>query len=228
MTIYRDCGKRVVDILMAGFGILMLWPILTVAAMAIRFSMGSPVLFCQQRVGANGRMFNLIKFRTMLLNSERHGTVTIKDDRRLTPVGVQLRRFKIDELPQLLNVLKGDMSIVGPRPDVPGFADKLIDEDSVVLSVKPGLTGPASVIFAKEETLLARKLDPVSYNRDVIFRRKVSINKAYISNISVCVDWYWIWRTACIVWPRQTLGSRSQPELELSNGKCTSVVSIGR
>lgn len=199
MTIYRWIGKRTLDITAASVAVLILSPLLAAVTIAVRISMGSPILFRQQRVGKYGRHFCLIKFRTMRLNSEELGTVTVQGDLRITQLGSFLRKFKIDELPQLFNILKGDMSIVGPRPDVPEMIEMLTGKDRIVLSERPALTGPASVIYAEEERLLARHHDPVLYNQ-AIFRRKIRINKAYVNNVRLCADLYWIYRTAlCVV-----------------------------
>lgn len=195
MAVYRIIGKRAFDIVGSLAALLILSPLIAIVAMVVIFSMGSPILFRQQRVGKHGRFFTLIKFRTMSLNSELLGTVTVKGDPRITPVGAILRRFKIDELPQLVNVLIGDMSVIGPRPDVPEMTDTLTGEDGAILSIRPGLTGPASVIYAREETILAGRADPALYNREVIYKRKTRINRSYIGKICLCADMYWIYRT---------------------------------
>ena len=203
MTAYRAFGKRSLDIAMSSIGLLALWPLLLAIAAVLRIKMGSPVLFRQQRVGRQGRIFTLLKFRTMRLDSESMGTVTVQGDPRVTPFGAVLRRIKMDEFPQLMNVLVGDMSLVGPRPDVPELIDTLTSADRAVLSERPGVTGPASVIYAREEAILARKRNPIIYNEKVIFLRKVRINKLYISNMSLCADLYWIIRTISCLWPRR-------------------------
>ncbi len=163
-------------------GLLCLSPLLAAVAIAIRIRMpDGPALFRQTRIGQGGRPFTLVKFRTMTAN---HGgsTVSIAGDSRVTPLGAFLRRHKLDELPELWNVLKGDMSFVGPRPDVPGYADKLQGKERDILSLKPGITGPATLKYRDEEELLARQPDPERYNDEVLFPDKVRLNLAYLHN----------------------------------------------
>jgi lipopolysaccharide/colanic/teichoic acid biosynthesis glycosyltransferase len=151
-------------------------------------STGRNGFFLQKRVGQDGRIFNIIKLRTMRDVSGVDTTITAQNDMRITKTGAFLRKYKIDELPQLINVLKGDMSLVGPRPDVPGYADKLKGEDRIILSVKPGITGPASIKYKNEEALLAKQSDPKRYNDEVIYPDKVRINKEYIQNYTFGKD----------------------------------------
>ncbi len=142
-------------------------------------------LFIQKRIGADGQHFDLLKIRT--LKGKGHKDITdIKSSE--TVFGRWLRRTKLDELPQLFNVLKGDMSWVGPRPDIPGYADKLEGDDRVVLSVKPGITGPATLKYKNEDELLMQQDDPLHYNDTVIWPDKVKINKDYIKNWSLSKD----------------------------------------
>lgn len=140
-----------------------------------------PVFFRQKRVGVKGKLFTILKFRTMT-NNHSGSTISIKGENRITPLGEKLRRYKIDELPALWNVLIGDMSFVGPRPDVPGYADALKGEHRVVLKLKPGITGPASLKYSNEEEILAQKKNPMKYNDEVIFPDKVRINLDYYYN----------------------------------------------
>jgi lipopolysaccharide/colanic/teichoic acid biosynthesis glycosyltransferase len=151
--------------------------------------------FMQKRVGRNGRIFQVIKIRTMREVPGMDTTVTTGADRRITGLGRFWRKTKIDELPQLINVLKGDMSFVGPRPDVPGYADKLEGEDRIVLSVRPGITGPATLKYRDEEALLAGQKDPERYNNEVIWPDKVRINKEYIKSYSFKNDLVYIAKT---------------------------------
>jgi len=167
---------------------MVLWPLMLVIAILIAVRMpGGPVLFRQQRVGRGGRLFTLVKFRTMLPSSPG-STVSVAGDPRITPLGATLRRLKLDELPELWNVLIGDMSLVGPRPDVPGYADKLTGEDLDVLRLRPGITGPASLKYANEEEILALVDDPQRYNDEVIFPDKVRINLQYYRSHSLAGD----------------------------------------
>jgi len=135
---------------------------MVIIAVLIKLDSPGPVIYSQWRVGKNGRLFKLYKFRTMVKDADRiGGTVTTDDDPRITRIGKILRKFKLDELPQLWNVLKGDMSFVGPRPDVPGYADKLEGDERIVLSVRPGITGPATLKYRNEEEILASVEDPI-------------------------------------------------------------------
>ena len=170
-------------------GLLLLWPVLLVVAILIKVKMpGGPALFTQQRVGRYGRVFRIYKFRTMTVD---HGgsSVSVKGESRITPLGVHLRRWKLDELPELWNVLKGDMSFVGPRPDVPGYADQLQGDDRRMLELRPGITGPATLKYRnEEEELLARVDNPIRYNDEVVFPDKVRLNLYYLDHYSFLKD----------------------------------------
>lgn len=146
-----------------------------------------PVFFKQKRIGKHGNIFTMYKFRSMLV-SHSGSSVSVKGESRITPFGAFLRKYKLDELPELWNVLKGDMSIVGPRPDVPGYADRLEGSDRRMLLLKPGITGPASLKYRNEEELLAEQNDPQRYNDEVLFPDKVRINIAYLDNWSFWYD----------------------------------------
>lgn len=187
--------KRFFDIIFSFLGLCFLWPIFLIVAFLIRIKMpGGPVIFRQKRVGMDGTLFTIYKFRTMTV---AHGgsTISVAGESRITPLGHVLRKYKLDELPELWNVLTGDMSFVGPRPDVPGYADQLKGEDREVLKLRPGITGPASLKYANEEELLATVEDPVKYNDEVIFPDKVRINLEYYRNHSVFGDCKIIWQT---------------------------------
>jgi lipopolysaccharide/colanic/teichoic acid biosynthesis glycosyltransferase len=144
-------------------------------------------MFVQERIGREGRPFRLFKIKTMV-NHRGGTTVTTASDARITRSGAFFRRTKIDELPQLINVLFGQMSLVGPRPDVPGFADQLTGEDREILQLRPGITGPASLKYRDEEALLAKQSDPEAYNREVIWPDKVAINRDYLHQWSLGHD----------------------------------------
>ena len=155
------------------FGLLFLSPVLLFVALLIRIKMpGGPIIFKQKRVGQYGRLFTMYKFRSMTV-SHSGSSVSVKGESRITPLGVKLRKYKLDELPELWNVLIGDMSFVGPRPDVPGYADKLEGDDRRMLLLKPGITGPASLKYRNEEELLAEQENPQKYNDEVLFPDKV-------------------------------------------------------
>ena len=169
-------------------GLFILWPVLLVVAILIRIKMpGGPVIFKQKRVGRNGKLFTMYKFRSMTVG---HGgsSVSVAGESRITPLGAKLRHYKLDELPELWNVLIGDMSFVGPRPDVPGYADQLKGKDCEVLKLRPGITGPASLKYRDEEELLAKQADPQKYNDEVIFPDKVRINLYYLHHYSFIKD----------------------------------------
>lgn len=172
--------KWVFDRVMALVGLVVLSPLLAVVALLIAIKMpGGPVLFRQKRVGQYGELFTMVKFRSMTV---AHGgsSISVAGESRITPLGAKLRKYKLDELPELWNVLIGDMSFVGPRPDVPGYADKLVGEDREILQLKPGITGPASLKYRNEEEILASVEDPIRYNDEVIFPDKVRINREYM------------------------------------------------
>ena len=172
---------------MAMVGLLSLWWLMLLVAICIKVKMPGPVLFRQQRVGREGRLFTMVKFRTMLVN---HGgnSVSVAGESRITPLGSVLRRWKLDELPELWNVLLGDMSFVGPRPDVPGYADTLTGEDREILQLRPGITGPASMKYRNEEEILSAVENPQKYNDEVIFPDKVRINRLYLHDHSFFLD----------------------------------------
>lgn len=180
--------KFIFDRLMSLIGLLVLWPVLLVVAMLIKVKMpGGPIIFKQKRVGRNGKMFTMYKFRSMNVG---HGgsSVSVAGESRITPLGHVLRKYKLDELPELWNVLIGDMSFVGPRPDVPGYADQLKGLDRDVLRLRPGITGPASLKYRDEEEMLVKVEDPQKYNDEVIFPDKVRINLYYLHHYSFIKD----------------------------------------
>ena len=180
--------KYLFDRLASLVGLFCLWTVLAVVAILIRVKMpGGPVIFRQKRVGRHGRLFTMYKFRSMTVS---HGgsSVSVAGESRITPLGARLRRYKLDELPELWNVLKGDMSFVGPRPDVPGYADQLQGESRRVLVLRPGITGPASLKYRDEEELLATVENPQEYNDRVIYPDKVRINLYYLDHYSFVKD----------------------------------------
>lgn len=179
--------KRTFDFLVSLFGLLFLWPFFFVIALLIKMKMPGPVFFIQKRVGKNGKLFNVVKFRTMSMNHSGT-TVSAKGESRITPLGAVLRKYKLDELPELWNVLIGEMSFVGPRPDVPGYADKLTGDERKTLELRPGITGPASMKYSNEEEILAEQKDPVKYNDEVIYPDKVRINLEYMKHQSFWLD----------------------------------------
>jgi len=187
--------KRVFDISFAIVGISLSWWLILLAWIVASIETKSNGLFMQKRIGYQGKEFLVFKIKTMYQNTKNNSTVTTANDSRITKSGKFFRRYKIDELPQLFNVLFGSMSFVGPRPDVKGFADKLQGEDRVILSIKPGITSPASIKYKNEEEILASVENPIEYNKNVIWRDKVAINKEYIKNWSLKNDILYIIKT---------------------------------
>ena len=206
LTFYRRRGKRVLDVVCAGTLLIVCFFPMMLIAVLIRITSGAPVIFRQSRTGHKGNPFTIFKFRTMSLDSEQAGSVTIAGDARVTAIGRFLRRIKLDELPQLWNVFIGDMSMVGPRPDLPELTDTLTGTDRQVLTVRPGITGPATIAFRNEEAMLAGQEDPHEYNRRVIYPAKAELNLQYCRTISLWSDLYWISRTV--------LPSRGTPRME--------------
>lgn len=187
--------KRGFDLVVASALLLVTWPVMVLAWIVASFDTRANGLFRQTRIGRDGQPFRVLKIRTMRRASVG-STVTTAGDARITRSGTVLRRFKVDELPQLVNVLRGEMSLVGPRPDVPGFADLLTGDDRVVASVRPGITGPAALAYRAEEQLLARVADPERYNREVLWPDKVRMNREYVERWSLGLDVACLVRTA--------------------------------
>ena len=213
-------SKYLFDRIVAFFGLLFLWPLLLIVALLIKKQMPGPVLFVQKRVGKGGKVFNCHKFRSMKVD---HGgsTVSVAGETRITPLGSKLRKYKVDELPGLWDVFIGKMSFVGPRPDVPGYADLLEDSDRDVLKLRPGITGPASLKYRDEEEMIAQFVGKVKkrdlsilnqykevdftrmtdeqiaiwYNDNIIYPDQVRINCYYYHNYSFIKDIQMIFAT---------------------------------
>ena len=208
--------KFIFDRIVSLFGLIFLWPLFLIVAILIKVKMPGPIIFTQKRVGKGGKVFNCHKFRTMKVN---HGgsTVSVAGESRITPLGAKLRRYKLDELPGLWDVLVGNMSFVGPRPDVPGYADKLQGDDRDVLKLRPGITGPASLKYRVEEEQIATFVQEIKsgkniypnvdftnmsdgdialwYNDNIIYPDKVRINCYYYRNYSFVKDIQMIFAT---------------------------------
>jgi len=179
--------KRLTDLLASSIGLLLTTPLLAVIAVCIRLDSAGPAFFRQERVGRNGRPFRIHKFRTM--RQVTGPSLTVGRDPRITRVGAFLRRYKLDELPQLLDVLRGDMSLVGPRPELPRYVALYPPEvRSVVLSVRPGITDEASIEFSRESELLAGSADPEGTYRDEILPRKLELYVRYVRSRSFVGD----------------------------------------
>ncbi len=180
--------KYIFDRVAALIGLLCIWWLLIIVAIIIKIKMpGGPAIFKQTRIGRHGKPFTMYKFRTMTVNHSG-SSVSVAGESRITPLGAVLRKYKIDELPELWNVLIADMSFVGPRPDVPGYADALTGDDREVLLLRPGITGPASLKYRNEEEILAAVDNPQIYNDTIIFPDKVRINRYYLHNYSFVSD----------------------------------------
>jgi len=183
-TFYQFAGKRILDVACASAGLLLLAPCFLIVAALVKFTSAGPVLFCQARVGRNGRIFFVMKFRSMQEHSRIGSLVTVAGDSRITLVGSILRKYKIDELPQVWNVLRGEMSLVGPRPEVEQYVIDYTDQQRRVLRVRPGITDPASIAYRHEEGLLSSQSNPQQYYRNVLLPHKLSLNLEYVENIS--------------------------------------------
>jgi len=193
--------KPFFDRIISFVGLLIIWPLLLVIALLVRVKIGKPVFFVQERIGKGGKPFKIHKFRTMEVGYDE-SPVSIAGEERITPLGAKLRHYKLDELPELWDVLIGNMSFVGPRPDVPGYADKLEGDDRDVLKLRPGITGPATLKYRLEDEMIAEYVaqkqqegDPrdaqaiaVEYNDTVIYPDKVRLNCYYYRNYSFWMD----------------------------------------
>jgi len=193
---YAKTGKRVFDCVIAAMGLLLLSPVLLVLSLLVKLSSSGPVLYRQERVGRGGKPFYIAKFRSMFEDADKFGPqITSAGDHRVTSVGRTLRRLKLDELPQLWNVLNGDMSLVGPRPEVPRYVGCYSISQRRILTVRPGITDPASIAFRQEEQLLGAQPDPDRYYRDVVLPEKLSMNLQYVNRISFSYDLSLLLRT---------------------------------
>jgi lipopolysaccharide/colanic/teichoic acid biosynthesis glycosyltransferase len=188
--------KRTFDLSLGILGLTVLSPLILGGWIAATMSSGKNGFFLQNRVGRNGKLFKVIKLRTMREIAGFTTTTTTERDPRITRVGQFLRVSKLDELPQLINVVLGQMSFVGPRPDVPGYADCLQGPARAILNLRPGITGPATLEFRDEQRLLADQADPEAYNQQVIWPRKVELNLQYIREYSFGKDIGYILQTA--------------------------------
>lgn len=180
--------KRIFDIISSLFGLTLLAPFMIIIAILIKIDSKGPVFFKQVRVTRNGREFKIFKYRTMRVGSDKYSQITIGKDSRITEVGDFLRRYKLDEIPQLINVLLGDMSLVGPRPEVPKYVALYTEEQREILKVRAGITDYASIEFSNENDILANETDPEKAYIEKIMPRKIELNKKYLSEISVITD----------------------------------------
>lgn len=196
MNKLNQAVKRIFDFLLSLFGIIILSPIFIIVSIAIKLDSKGSILFLQKRVGRYGKEFNIYKFRTMVTDAEKLGKqITVGKDNRITRVGAFLRKFKIDELPQLFNVLKGDMSLVGPRPEVPKYVALYNEEQRKVLDIRPGITDMASLRYKDENDILGKVDNPEEYYINVIMKDKLNLNLEYIEKSNVFFDIYLIIKT---------------------------------
>jgi lipopolysaccharide/colanic/teichoic acid biosynthesis glycosyltransferase len=181
--------KRLFDILASGVGLLLMSPLMVAMAIAVRATSAGPALFRQERIGRGGRPFFILKFRTMVQDAPRlGGQITFGDDVRITRIGRVLRKTKLDEVPQLFNVLKGDMSLVGPRPEVQRYVDMFRADYEEILTVRPGVTDLASIEFLDESTLLGTATDPEKEYSEVVLPEKIRLAKEYVRRQSLLFD----------------------------------------
>lgn len=180
--------KRLFDFITSLIGLIVLVPIFIIVSLLVKISSVGPVFFVQKRIGKNGKIFQMIKFRSMYVIQNSTSNISVKGDVRITKIGAFLRKLKLDELPELWNVLIGDMSLVGPRPDVCGYADNLIGEDRKILELRPGITGVASLKYYNEEDVLATQDKPLKFNDEVIYPDKVRLNLDYYHNNNLWID----------------------------------------
>jgi lipopolysaccharide/colanic/teichoic acid biosynthesis glycosyltransferase len=193
--------KRILDVVGSALGLLLLLPVLAIVAVIIKLDSPGPIFFRQERVGLGGRSFRIFKFRSMVVDAARAGTaLTVRADTRITRAGMFLRRSKLDELPQLINVLAGDMSIVGPRPEVPEFMKFYTpDQRAIILSMRPGITDYAAILFRDESSLLDRECDPIDVYRREIMPAKFAYYERYSREISALNDLRIILATALLL-----------------------------
>ncbi len=200
MKMYKDFGKRIFDIVATLIGGILLLPLIIVIIIWIKTTSKGPLFYIQKRVGLNFKEFNLYKFRSMVVNADRVGpSVTSGDDPRITKIGKILRRTKIDELPQLINVLKGDMSLVGPRPEVIKFVEQKKEDYKIILSIKPGITDNAAIEYRNEETIMEQYENKEKAYIDIVLPQKIKLYKKYINNISFIGDLKLILKTIKVI-----------------------------
>jgi lipopolysaccharide/colanic/teichoic acid biosynthesis glycosyltransferase len=186
---YRRAGKRLADVFVSGLGLICLSPVLGAIAVAVKLGSRGAILFSQERVGMNGRLFRILKFRTMVSGADRMGLgITSAGDPRITPLGARLRRWKLDELPQLWNVLRGHMSMVGPRPELPCYLARCPQIAQKVIAVRPGLTAPASLRFVDEEDILSEAADKEKFYEETLLPQKMILDVQYVQSVSFLGD----------------------------------------
>lgn len=193
---FNEIVKRVFDFTASLIGCIILTPVFIIIAILIKLDSKGPVFFKQKRVGKNGKEFEILKYRTMIVDAEKLGKqITVGKDPRITKVGYTLRKYKLDELPQLFNVLKGDMSLVGPRPEVPKYVNIYNESERKVLNVKPGITDFASIEYSDENAILGTVENPEEYYINTIMKHKLQLNLKYINKNNIFLDIKIIFKT---------------------------------
>jgi lipopolysaccharide/colanic/teichoic acid biosynthesis glycosyltransferase len=188
-SLYCRFGKRLLDVCLSAIAMILLLPLFAAIAALVKSTSQGPVFFRQDRIGRDGHTFKIVKFRSMINGADRLGlSITASGDKRITRIGTLLRKFKLDELPQLWNVLSGDMSLVGPRPELPAYVAQYSLAQRHVLSVRPGITDPASIRYRHEEEVLSLHSDPDLFYRQVVLPHKLSLNLEYVACISLWND----------------------------------------
>ena len=201
--LYRNYGKRLLDVVCAIAGLIVLMPLLLVVALAVKYTSKGPVLFDQERIGKDGRTFKIWKFRSMVCGADKIGPlITASGDSRITRIGRFLRQSKVDELPQLWNVLIGDMSVVGPRPELPFYVRDYTPQQRQVFKVRPGITDLAALEYRHEEQILAKADDRERFYREVVLPHKLTLNLEYIKILSFRHDLVLILRTIGAIFRR--------------------------
>ncbi|ABR36728.1 MULTISPECIES: sugar transferase [Clostridium] len=196
MNTFNKVVKRIFDLICSTLGLIVLSPILIVIAIRIKTDSDGPVFFKQIRIGEKNKEFEILKFRTMVVDAEKLGRqITVGNDSRITKIGAFLRKYKLDELPQLINVFKGDMSLVGPRPEVPRYVKMYNEEQRRVLEVKPGITDLASIRYRDENDLLGEAENPDDFYINTIMPDKLALNLEYINKNNIFLDIYIILKT---------------------------------
>lgn len=180
--------KRIFDITLSLFGLIILLPFMLIIAILIKIDSKGSIFFKQIRVTKGGREFKILKYRTMRVGSDKYSQITVGKDKRITEIGSFLRKYKLDEIPQLINVLVGDMSLVGPRPEVPKYVNLYTEEQKEILKVRAGITDYASIEFSNENDLLASEANPEKAYIEKVMPKKIELNKKYLSEISVLTD----------------------------------------
>lgn len=200
MGLYQKYIKRIIDVFLSVLGLILLAPLIIIIAVLVKKDDGGDIFYRGVRVGKNGELFRIYKFRTMVMNAEQlGGPSTSDDDNRITKLGKFLRSYKLDEIPQLLNVLMGDMSLVGPRPEVVEYVEQFTDEERIIVDVRPGITDWASIWNPDEGSFLAKYQDPEKAYVEILRPKKLELQKNYVKNISFSTDISIIWETMKVI-----------------------------